>query len=98
MTGGVRIYERRDALLHAKTAVVDGVWSCVGSANLAWRSAVDNDEVNAVILSREFADRMLKVFALDQSHSDEIDLESWERRPWRQRMKEWFVRLFARLL
>jgi cardiolipin synthase len=30
LDAGVRIYERRDALLHAKTAVIDGVWSSVG--------------------------------------------------------------------
>jgi len=37
-------------LLHAKTAVIDGVWSCVGSTNLDWRSFLHNDELNAVIL------------------------------------------------
>ena len=35
---GVKIYERRDALLHAKTALIDGVWSTIGSTNLDWRS------------------------------------------------------------
>jgi cardiolipin synthase A/B len=98
LSGGVKIYERRAALLHAKTAIVDGVWSCVGSANLDWRSAVDNDEVAAVVLSREFADRMLKVFAADEAQSDQITLETWKKRPWRERMKEWFFRLFARML
>jgi cardiolipin synthase len=98
LAGGVKIYERRAALLHAKTAVIDGVWSCVGSTNLDWRSAVDNDEVNAVILSREFADRMVKVFAFDQSESDEITLEGWKNRPWQKRAKEWIFRLVARLL
>lgn len=98
LSGGVKIYERRAALLHAKTLVIDGVWSCVGSANLDWRSAVDNDEVAAVVLSREFAGRMLEVFAQDQAQSDEIKLEQWKRRPWRQRTKEFVFRLFARLL
>jgi cardiolipin synthase A/B len=98
LSGGVKIYERRAALLHSKTAVIDGVWSLVGSSNLDWRSAVDNDELNAVILSREFAQRMLEAFALDQAQSDEIDLEQWKHRPFRERAKEWFFRLFARLL
>lgn len=98
LEGGVRIYERRDALLHAKTAVIDGVWSCVGSSNLDWRSAVDNDEVNAVILGKEFAQRMVATYAFDQAKSDEITLEAWKDRPLRDRMMEWFFRLFARLL
>lgn len=95
---GVKIYERRAALLHAKTAVIDGVWSCVGSVNLDWRSALDNDEVTAVILSPEFGQRMLSAYALDQAQSDQIDLERWLRRPCRDRIKEWFFRLFGRLL
>lgn len=98
LEGGVKIYERRGALLHAKTAVIDGVWSYVGSSNLDWRSAVANDELNAVILSREFAARMLEMFALDQQKSDEIDLERWKKRPVRDRIREWFFRLFGRLL
>lgn len=96
--GGVKIYERRATLLHAKTVVIDGVWSCVGSANLDSRSAVDNDEVAAVVLSREFGGRMVQVFVQDQAQSDEIKLEEWKRRSWRQRTKEWVFRLFARLL
>ncbi len=98
LRGGVKIYERRAALLHAKTAVIDGVWSCVGSSNLDWRSAIDNDELNAVILSREFAQRMLATYALDEAQSDLIELERWRHRPWRERVTEWFFHLFGRLL
>ncbi|MBC8058882.1 MAG: cardiolipin synthase B, partial [Rhizobiales bacterium] len=42
LRGGVQIYERQDALLHAKTALIDGVWSTVGSTNLDWRSFLHN--------------------------------------------------------
>ena len=42
LESGVQIYERREVMLHAKTAVIDGVWSTVGSANLDWRSFVHN--------------------------------------------------------
>ena len=98
LKGGVKIYERRAALLHAKTAVIDGVWSSVGSVNLDWRSALDNDEVTAVILSTEFGQRMLSAYALDQAQSDQIDLERWLHRPYRDRIRESFFRLFGRLL
>lgn len=98
LAGGVKIYERRGALLHAKSAVVDGVWSCVGSSNLDWRSALDNDEVNAVIVGRDFARQMQASFALDIAASDEIDLATWQRRALVLRMKEWAAQLWARLL
>ena len=49
LEAGVRIHERRDALLHAKTVVVDGVWSTVGSANMDRRSLQLNFENNLVI-------------------------------------------------
>lgn len=98
LESGVKIYERRAALLHAKTAVIDGVWSCVGSVNLDWRSALANDEVMAVILSREFGQHMLNAYALDQAKSDQIDLAQWKHRPIGDRIKELFFRLFSRLL
>ena len=52
--GGVKLYERREALLHAKTAVIDGVWATVGSTNLDWRSFLHNQELTAVILGHRF--------------------------------------------
>jgi cardiolipin synthase len=98
LKGGVKIHERRGALLHAKTAIVDGVWSTVGSANLDWRSALDNNEVNAVVLGREFAGQMLAMFAADLAQSDTIDAQRWERRPLPFRFKEWMTRAWGRLL
>ncbi len=98
LAGGVKLYERKGALLHSKTAVIDGVWSTVGSTNLDWRSFLDNDEVNAVILGREFARRMLDVFAGDLADSQEIDLPSWQHRPIIFRLKEWGALFWRRLL
>jgi cardiolipin synthase len=95
---GVRIFERRSTLLHAKTVVIDGVWSTVGSTNLDWRSALHNDEVNAVVLGLDFGRQMEAAFAEDQAQSDEITLERWLHRPLVQRLKEWFFRVCHRLL
>ena len=95
---GVKIYERRGALLHSKTAIVDGVWASVGSSNLDWRSFMDNDEVNAVVLGREFAGQMQAAFARDLKLSDPIDLETWERRSPLLRIKEWLARMVERFL
>jgi cardiolipin synthase len=98
LKAGVRIYERRGALLHSKTAFIDGVWSTVGSSNLDWRSALDNNEVNAVVLGREFAAQMRAMFAADLDASDAIDLERWEHRSVVFRFKEWMARVWGRLL
>jgi cardiolipin synthase len=54
LRAGVKIYERRGAVMHSKTVSVDGVWSTIGSTNLDWRSFLHNDEVNAAILGRDF--------------------------------------------
>ncbi len=95
---GVKIYERRDALLHAKTALIDGVWSTVGSTNLDWRSFLYNDEVNAVILGPEFGAQMQAMFDTDLASSNPITLEAWQHRSIGERMKEAVARLWQRLL
>ncbi|WP_153111043.1 cardiolipin synthase [Propionivibrio limicola] len=98
LKAGVKIYERRGQLLHSKTVFIDGVWSCVGSTNLDWRSFLDNDEINAVILGREFAQQMQAMFTKNLEASEAIDLERWERRSPMLRIKEWGSRLLERLL
>jgi cardiolipin synthase len=94
LRGGVKIYERRSALLHAKTAVIDGVWSTVGSTNLDWRSFLHNQELSAVILGSEFGAKMRTAFEHDLADSDPITLEAWEHRPVDVRVKEMFARLW----
>ncbi len=58
LESGVAIYEQQDAVLHAKTALIDGVWSTIGSTNLDWRSFVYNQEINAVVLGQAFGTQM----------------------------------------
>ncbi len=94
LRGGVKIYERREALLHAKTALIDGVWSTVGSTNLDWRSFLHNQELTAVILGPEFGGKMRDAFERDLAASDLITREAWERRPAGVRAKEWFSHLW----
>jgi len=95
LESGVKIYERLNALLHAKTAVIDGVWSTVGSTNMDYWSLLSNDEVNAFILSREFAAEMEKTFAGDLAASRQIKWEEWKKRSLLSKMKEWFAHLFV---
>ena len=93
---GVKIYERRNVVLHAKTAVIDGVWSTVGSTNLDSLSLLSDDEVNAVVLSREFAEEMERTFASDLAQSDQIQWDKWKKRPLSQKIKEAAAHLFSR--
>jgi cardiolipin synthase A/B len=95
LAGGVRIYEQRYALLHAKTAVIDTALSMVGSANLDMRSFLHNNEVNAVIVGSAFAEKMEQVFERDLKDTRELDLESWRKRPFTDKLKEQGSRLFS---
>jgi cardiolipin synthase len=88
LAAGVRIFERREALLHSKTAVIDGVWSTVGSTNLDWRSFLHNQELNAVVLGADFGAQMRRAFERDLAASEEIRLEQWRRRGIAARAKE----------
>jgi cardiolipin synthase len=94
LRAGVKINERRGSMLHAKTATIDGVWSCVGSTNLDWRSFLHNHEIDAAILGREFAGQMQSAFMADLEASEAIDLERWEARPLGLKLKEWGARLW----
>ena len=98
LRAGVKLYERRDALLHAKTAVVDGVWSTVGSSNMDWRSFALNYEINAVVLGPEFAGEMEALFQRDVADSVQITPEAWRNRGADDRFMEFFSRMFERWL
>ena len=93
LESGVKLYELRSSMLHAKTAVIDGVWSTIGSTNMDLWSFLRNDEVNAIILGRGFAQEMERMFQADLEQSEEILLTRWKKRPFRDRLREWFTRL-----
>jgi cardiolipin synthase len=99
LKSGVKLFERRDdSMLHAKTAVIDQVWSTVGSTNMESLSFLNNDEINAVILSRDFAARMELMFQDDLKQATQIRPEAWSRRPIKERLKEWGAKWIDSLL
>ncbi|MDA8384061.1 MAG: phospholipase D-like domain-containing protein [Betaproteobacteria bacterium] len=98
LKAGVKIYERKHALLHAKTATIDGVWSTVGSTNMDMWSFASNNEVNAIILGRDFGRQMEAMFEHDIKESRQVTLSQWEKRPFRERFREFFARLFRHWL
>ncbi|HLH77381.1 MAG TPA: phospholipase D-like domain-containing protein [Candidatus Binataceae bacterium] len=98
LKSGVKIYERTGALLHAKTATIDGIWSTVGSANLDWWSFARDDEINVVVLSPSFAQQMEMMFKADREQSEQIQLATWHHRRLWERAQEWLARLIQPLL
>ncbi|MGZ5085976.1 MAG: cardiolipin synthase [Usitatibacter sp.] len=98
LEAGVRIFERNDRMLHAKAAIVDGVWSTVGSTNLDWRSLLYNDEINIVVIGPEFAAQMNRVFGQDLKESEEITPQKWRDRSLKDRFKDFGASVWARFL
>ena len=98
LSAKVKIYQKQDALLHAKTAVIDGVWSTIGSTNLDWRSFTNNQEINAVVLGQGFGEQMQALFEKDLESSKQITLEEWRNRSIGVRVKERAARFWARFL
>jgi cardiolipin synthase len=95
LRSGVRIFEIRDVILHSKTAVVDGVWSVVGSSNFDGRSVLFNDEVDAVVLGRETGSQLEVSFEDDIRNADEITRSAWSKRPLKQKLRETYSRLWS---
>jgi cardiolipin synthase len=81
LEAGVRIYEHRPGILHAKTMVVDGVWSTVGSANMDTRSFKLNFEVNIMVWGEAFATRMEEIYRQDISDSQRVSLADLDAKP-----------------
>jgi cardiolipin synthase len=98
LKANIKIYERKNALLHAKTVLIDGVWSTIGSTNLDWRSFLNNQEINAVILGQGFGEQMQTLFEKDLQSSELITRKIWRKRSISTRLKEQAARLWARLL
>jgi cardiolipin synthase len=98
LAAGVQIHEMPQTVMHAKTAVIDGVFSSVGSSNLDWRSMVGNQEMDVIVLGDDFGQEMQALFARDISVSQPIDAAQWAKRGIGQRFMEGFARMVEPLL
>ena len=94
LEAGMRIYEFQPAMIHQKTAVMDGKWSLVGSANLDVRSKELNQENALGILDSGFARQITDTFFADLAHAREIRLDEFRRRPLWQKALERGAALF----
>lgn len=98
LKAGVELYTYLGDMLHAKTYLFDQCWSIIGSTNLDYQSLMYNDEGNVGILDVRFAAKMSEIFEEDLKHSVKIDWESWQRRPFIEKVKEHLFALFRKRL
>jgi cardiolipin synthase A/B len=98
LRSGVRIYEYDVAMMHAKTLIVDGVWTAIGSMNFDNRSLAFNDESTLVVCDSTVARRMDAVFRDDLDHAIEITMADFLQRSTWQRTLEFSANLLSALL
>ena len=98
LEAGVKLYEIQNEVLHSKTATIDSVWSTIGSSNFDHRSVLFNDEVDVVVLGRATAAQLEAEFQADEAKSRMIDATTWSHRPFEERIRELFARLWQSML
>jgi cardiolipin synthase len=98
LAGGVRVYEYRATMMHAKTLVVDGIWGACGSMNADNRSLSFNEETVLMMLDAGLGATLERHFMADLAHADEIDLATFRRRGLRERTKERATHMVWRVL
>ena len=85
---GVRIFEYRRTMLHAKTLAVDSAWATIGSINFDNRSFSLNDELNLAVRDPAVVATFEKHFLADLDDAVELGLAAWRARPLAQRARE----------
>ena len=95
---GVRLYEYQPAMVHAKTLVVDGLWSAVGSMNFDNRSLALNNEANLVALDATVGATLDSLFLDDLRYAREVTAPAFADRPWWHRPVEAGAALLSRVL
>src|SRR5688572_18867133 len=98
LAAGVRVFEWQPSTLHAKTFVVDGQWSTVGSMNFDNRSMALNDESTLMILDTTIGRQMDQIFMDDLRHAQEVTLTMFQQRSWWARFTERAANIVIRLL
>jgi cardiolipin synthase len=98
LEGGVKIYEYEPTMMHAKTLVVDGMWSGIGSMNFDNRSLSFNNESVLVALDRRIGAQMDSIFMDDITRSKEIKLDEFKKRSLSGKILEWGAQKLRRIL
>jgi cardiolipin synthase A/B len=94
LESGAKIWEVQDAVLHCKLAVIDGVWTAIGSSNLDRRSVMFNNEVDAIILGRDTASQAEALIQGYVGDAREVTLAAWRNRSVSERLEELEARIW----
>lgn len=95
LEAGAEIFEWNGVMLHAKTAVVDGAVSLVGSSNVDPLSLHRNYELNLAVACPKTGAAMRQLFESDVALAHRVDLDEWRRRPQAHKLAERAAALFA---
>ena len=95
---GVKVHLYTNGFIHAKTILVDEVFSSVGTTNMDYRSFDQNYEINAMIYDVGFANELEEQFLNDVKQCIPLQLNRWQLRPIRKRLLESAARLLAPIL
>ena len=95
---GVKVWRWRGIMMHAKTAVVDGIWSTIGSYNFDSQSRFNNLEVTVEILDPEVGQELIAVFDSDVPNCTPYDETVWRTLPWWRKALAWLGYRLRRFL
>jgi len=98
LDAGVTVLRYRDAMVHAKTATIDGTWSTVGTANIDRLSLTGNYEINVEIIDPALAESLERIFRVDESNSLQLTQDEWEARDIYRRFTEFLLNPLRPLL
>jgi cardiolipin synthase len=98
LEAGVKVLRYRDAMVHAKTATIDGTWTTVGTANIDRLSLTGNYEINVEIIDPKMAGSLEDVFRVDESNCLELTRAEWEARDVYRRFTEFVLNPLRPLL
>ncbi len=98
LDAGVKILRFKGAMVHAKTATVDGTWSTVGTANIDRLSLSGNYEINVEFIDPGLAADLEKIFITDESNCAPLTRYEWDARDLHRRFTEAFLQPLRPLL
>ncbi len=98
LNSGVEILLYNKGFLHTKMVVIDNHYAYIGSANLDYRSLLNNWEVGTIIYDRGFCRRAANTFSRDSLRCSRLTLEELKSRPILRRAAVGLARLLSPML
>ena len=98
LDAGVQIHRFEGAMVHAKTATVDGKWATIGTANIDRLSMTGNYEINVEFIDAGMAKVMEAIFASDLEQCSHLAPRDWNARGIHRRFTEGVLRPLRHLL